>query len=83
MQILTVPQLTAILVTPTLLTIFKYLFCTFIYLLFLVTTIQPELGVVTYPDFRKIQFADLPGLIEGAHENKVLEISHRLIYTTV
>ncbi|XP_015271793.1 PREDICTED: GTP-binding protein 10 isoform X2 [Gekko japonicus] len=34
------------------------------------TTINPELGTVMYSDHKQITVADLPGLIEGAHENK-------------
>nr|XP_056713610.1 GTP-binding protein 10 [Euleptes europaea] len=34
------------------------------------TTINPELGTVTYADHKQITVADLPGLIEGAHANK-------------
>ncbi|XP_036285389.1 GTP-binding protein 10 isoform X1 [Pipistrellus kuhlii] len=34
------------------------------------TTLQPELGKIMYKDFKQILVADLPGLIEGAHENK-------------
>ncbi|XP_078481775.1 GTP-binding protein 10-like [Ciona intestinalis] len=34
------------------------------------TTITPQIGVIQYPDFRKIQLADLPGLVEGAYLNK-------------
>ena len=34
------------------------------------TTIQPEIGIAQYRDYRKIKLADLPGLIEGAHLNK-------------
>uniref|UniRef100_F6WS50 GTP-binding protein 10 n=1 Tax=Ciona intestinalis TaxID=7719 RepID=F6WS50_CIOIN len=34
------------------------------------TTITPQIGVLEYPDFRKIQLADLPGLVEGAYLNK-------------
>jgi len=33
------------------------------------TTIKPNLGVCDYDDSRRISFADLPGLIEGAHQN--------------
>ena len=33
------------------------------------TTIKPNLGVCEFEDLRKISFADLPGLIEGAHMN--------------
>uniref|UniRef100_H2ZNJ7 GTP-binding protein 10 n=1 Tax=Ciona savignyi TaxID=51511 RepID=H2ZNJ7_CIOSA len=34
------------------------------------TTITPQIGLIQYPDFRKIQLADLPGLVEGACLNK-------------
>lgn len=34
------------------------------------TTIQPEIGTLNYPGFRKITAADLPGLIEGSHLNQ-------------
>lgn len=33
------------------------------------TTIKPNLGICQMEDLRRISFADLPGLIEGAHEN--------------
>lgn len=35
------------------------------------TTLYPELGTITYHD-QQIIFADIPGLIEGAHEGKGL-----------
>lgn len=34
-----------------------------------VTTIQPNIGTIDFPDYRQISVADLPGLIEGAHAN--------------
>jgi serine/threonine-protein kinase OSR1/STK39 len=33
------------------------------------TTINPNIGVMEFDDFRQISVADLPGLIEGAHNN--------------
>ncbi len=36
------------------------------------TTLQPNLGVVKLPDFRTLVIADIPGIIEGAHEGKGL-----------
>jgi len=33
------------------------------------TTLHPVVGVVEYPDFTRITVADIPGLIDGAHEN--------------
>lgn len=36
------------------------------------TTLQPVVGVVEFPDFRRCTVADIPGLIEGAHENRGL-----------
>lgn len=32
------------------------------------TTLEPMIGVVEYPDFARVTVADIPGLIEGAHE---------------
>ncbi|MES2996051.1 MAG: GTPase ObgE [Verrucomicrobiota bacterium] len=36
------------------------------------TTLQPVVGVVEFPGYRRCTLADIPGLIEGAHENKGL-----------
>ncbi len=33
------------------------------------TTLHPVVGVMEYPDFARITMADIPGLIEGAHDN--------------
>lgn len=33
------------------------------------TTLHPLIGVVDFPDYRRATVADIPGLIEGAHEN--------------
>jgi GTPase len=45
------------------------------------TTLHPQIGVIDYPDERKaarrLLLADVPGLIEGAHENRGL--GHRFL----
>jgi GTP-binding protein len=33
------------------------------------TTLHPQIGIVEYPDFRRLIVCDVPGLIEGAHNN--------------
>lgn len=33
------------------------------------TTLTPQVGIVQYPDFRRLVVCDVPGLIEGAHRN--------------
>lgn len=39
------------------------------------TTLYPNLGFVQYPDKTRVLVADVPGIIENAHENKGLGIS--------
>lgn len=38
------------------------------------TTLQPNLGVITMPDYRTFVMADIPGIIEEAHEGRGLGI---------
>ncbi|HKS37557.1 MAG TPA: GTPase ObgE [Verrucomicrobiae bacterium] len=33
------------------------------------TTLHPQIGIVEYPDWRRLTVCDVPGLIEGAHRN--------------
>jgi GTP-binding protein len=33
------------------------------------TTLTPQIGIMEYPDFRRMTVCDVPGLIEGAHCN--------------
>ncbi len=32
------------------------------------TTLNPLIGTLEYPDFKRVRIADIPGLIDGAHE---------------
>ncbi|MFK7910766.1 MAG: GTPase ObgE [Akkermansiaceae bacterium] len=36
------------------------------------TTLNPMVGVVEFPEYRRCTVADIPGLIEGAHDNRGL-----------
>jgi GTP-binding protein len=33
------------------------------------TTLHPQVGILEYADFKRLTICDVPGLIEGAHEN--------------
>ncbi|MES2273266.1 MAG: GTPase ObgE [Chlamydiota bacterium] len=39
------------------------------------TTLRPNLGIVEFDDFIRILIADIPGIIEDAHENKGLGLA--------
>ena len=33
------------------------------------TTLHPQVGIVEYKDFQRVMVCDIPGLIQGAHQN--------------
>ncbi len=33
------------------------------------TTLTPQIGIIEYPDWKRLTICDVPGLIEGAHQN--------------
>jgi len=33
------------------------------------TTLHPQIGILEYPDWKRLTVCDVPGLIEGAHKN--------------
>jgi GTP-binding protein len=33
------------------------------------TTLHPQIGIVEYADFKRLTVCDVPGLVEGAHQN--------------
>jgi GTPase len=33
------------------------------------TTLHPQIGILEYPDWKRLTVCDVPGLIEGAHQN--------------
>ena len=41
------------------------------------TTLRPNRGIAEFDDYRRVSFADLPGLIEGAHLNEGM--GHRFL----
>ena len=41
------------------------------------TTLHPTVGIIDFPDFFRISIADIPGLIEGAHEN--IGLGHKFL----
>ena len=40
------------------------------------TTLNPHIGMVLFDDLEQISVADIPGIIEDAHKNKVDTVSY-------
>ena len=41
------------------------------------TTLTPNIGIIEYPDFRRVSIADLPGLVKDAHQD--VGLGHRFL----
>jgi GTPase len=41
------------------------------------TTLHPQIGIVEYPDWKRLTVCDVPGLIEGAHNN--IGLGHKFL----
>ena len=41
------------------------------------TTLHPQIGIVEYADFKRLTVCDVPGLVEGAHQN--IGLGHKFL----